>query len=266
MDFFVYKEFLSLTQSKHEVIAKKNTTVVSEMSSLTRDLHTHGTSASWAGEFDCAVCRRKRLIAAEFSQNQLKQKRADSAFQIKCKTCVSKEAEKEKAAAREKAASGGSIGFETREGRGSDAAVDENFTCATCKKELGAACFTKNQLNKARRCQSDTMKCKTCAEGAEAATVAAAADAKQQRMASLKEAARRAEATGTNAEKLAAAAALCAAEAELVTGIKPTKLGKGRRGAGGRNGGKGKGGGKGVGSGGKPRSLASLSNAGGRKK
>ena len=236
------------------------------MSSLTRDLHTHGTSASWAGEFDCSVCRRKRLIAAEFSQNQLKQKRADPAFQIKCKACVSKEAEKEKAAAREKAAFRGSTGQETREGQGSDADVDKIFICVTCKKELGAACFTRNQLNKARRGQSDKMKCQTCAEGVEAATVSAAADAKQQRMANLKEAARRAEATGTNAEKLAAAAALCAAEAELVTGIKPTKLGKGRRGAGGRNGGKGKGDGGRVGSGGKPRSLASLSNAGGGKK
>ena len=73
----------------------------------------------------------------------------------------------------------------------------------------------------------------------------------------LRAAAKKAEATGSNAEKLKAAAAVCAAEAELVTGIKPKVIGKGRKGPGGR-GGKGKGSsGKGA-AGGKPRSLASL--------
>ena len=55
------------------------------------------------------------------------------------------------------------------------------------------------------------------AEGADAANAlgGSSAEAKQQRLVELRAAAKKAEATGSNAEKLKAAAAVCAAEAEL---------------------------------------------------
>ena len=233
------------------------------MSSLTKDLGSHGTSASWAGEFDCSVCRRKRLIAAEFSGNQIKQYRAKPNFKMKCKKCVASEAEKERAAATaasDAAASIAAIALHGNAEPSAGAAASEEgeaFACSVCKKTLGCSLFTNNQLNKARRGQP--AKCKPCAEGADAANAlgGSSAEAKQQRLVELRAAAKKAEATGSNAEKLKAAAAVCAAEAELVTGIKPKVIGKGRKGPGGR-GGKGKGSsGKGA-AGGKPRSLASL--------
>ena len=49
---------------------------------------------SWAVNFDCSVCRRKRLIAAEFSKGMITKHRADPACALKCLNCVTAEASK----------------------------------------------------------------------------------------------------------------------------------------------------------------------------
>ena len=60
---------------------------------------------TWAGDFDCSVCRRKRLPAMEFSKNmqQRRQKNVDDKT-LKCKKCVADEAEAERAASATKRA------------------------------------------------------------------------------------------------------------------------------------------------------------------
>ena len=138
------------------------------MSSLTKDLHKHGTVASWAGEFDCHVCRRKRLIAAEFSQNQIKNYRAKGdSYKMKCKVCVSSDAEKERAAAASSSSTRGleaslsaatlsakGSGDSSRGGGGGGGAASgdgEKVTCSMCKASLDCGLFTNNQLDKARK-------------------------------------------------------------------------------------------------------------------
>eukprot|EP00035_Acanthoeca_spectabilis_P011393 m.200400 g.200400 ORF g.200400 m.200400 type:complete len:191 (+) comp15335_c1_seq2:175-747(+) len=173
----------------------------------------------WAGEFACSVCRRKRLPAAEFSKNQAARFRADPAAAIKCKKCVEAAAAAESTAAAKSAQSSvaGSLSADLHE-------------CAACQKSLPTAAFNKNQLrNKGpgkQRCQE----CVAAAGKAETSAADAASSAKLER---LREDATRAEASGSSAQKLVTAAAACAAEAELVTGLKPIKLGRGRGGRGG---------------------------------
>lgn len=43
---------------------------------------------TWAGDFDCSVCRRKRLPAVAFSGNMQQRKRKDPEAALKCKACV----------------------------------------------------------------------------------------------------------------------------------------------------------------------------------
>ena len=50
----------------------------------------HGGRAGWAGQFSCRTCRRKRLIAEEFSQRQLELARKDAGLFAECKLCVAK--------------------------------------------------------------------------------------------------------------------------------------------------------------------------------
>ena len=51
----------------------------------------------WAGNYDCTGCRRKRLIAAEFSQKQIERKRENFDYPMKCKKCTQAETEAERA-------------------------------------------------------------------------------------------------------------------------------------------------------------------------
>ena len=108
--------------------------------------------------------------------------------------------------------------------------------CSECKKELPARSFTKNQLKKPIK------KCQACAENVNAQQDPTLASEKMRNVEGLREAARVAEASGTPAEKMKTAAAAAAAEAELVTGLKPMVIGRkgGKSGRG--RGGKGHGG------------------------
>ena len=200
-------------------------------------LNTEG----WAGAFDCSVCRRKRLIAAEFSKAQITKHRANDSTPLKCKSCVEAESAKERAnavAAPAPVLAGAS--------EGAPAGSEALHACAACAQDLPESAFTKNAFKKGagkRRCQK-------CVEAAEGVTKGEGAAAQEQKMATLKA---KVEAAATPAERAAAMSALAAAEAEVVTGLKPVVLGKGGRGG---KGGKGKGSGKGE-QGGR-RSLAAL--------
>jgi hypothetical protein len=59
-------------------------------------------TSKWAGNFDCTVCRRKRLMADEFSKSSL-DKHRKTGQTLQCKPCVAKqEQEKRMEAARNK--------------------------------------------------------------------------------------------------------------------------------------------------------------------
>ena len=54
---------------------------------------------NWAGDFECSVCRRKRLTASEFSKKMQERYKKDGNGALKCKICVDKAAADERAAA-----------------------------------------------------------------------------------------------------------------------------------------------------------------------
>uniref|UniRef100_A0A6U1C738 Stc1 domain-containing protein n=1 Tax=Rhizochromulina marina TaxID=1034831 RepID=A0A6U1C738_9STRA len=184
--------------------------------------------ASWAGDFECSRCRRKRLIAAEFSRAQLDKARKaqGGVIPLTCKRCVEADQASERAAAAAQTHAMPAAG------------EDELHECAACKERLPALRFNKNQL---RKKGPGKQRCQACVEAAEASASSAAGDAKREKLAGLRQDAKRAEAVGSAVDKAVAAAAECAAEAELVTGLKPMVLGRGRgrrrgRGSSGRGG------------------------------
>jgi hypothetical protein len=99
-----------------------------------------GVSVStWAGDFDCSSCRRKRLPASAFSNAQCvkRQKNLDAA--LTCNECVEQRVARERPAAAAKAASA-----TTAVGEGGSGGV---FECAACKQSLPAAAFSRAQIN-----------------------------------------------------------------------------------------------------------------------
>ena len=75
--------------------------------------HAGVAVAGWAGDYDCSVCRRKRLTASEFSKKMQEKHRADPKAALKCKQCVDKAAQAERDASAAKAAAAGSLSSPT---------------------------------------------------------------------------------------------------------------------------------------------------------
>ena len=170
---------------------------------------------NWAGDFDCSVCRRKRLTASEFSKKMQEKKRAGKT-DLKCKQCVTAAEKVERAAAVAKTATSSTTAS-------SAVATADSLPCGACGTARPESAYSKPQLKK-----GDKRRCGACIESADAAD---AASKDQKANATLKDAqraAKLADATGSVVEKLRANAALAAAEAELVTGLKPICLGRGR--------------------------------------
>ncbi len=159
----------------------------------------------WAGDFECSSCRRKRLIAAEFSSAMIAKFRADGGA-IRCKACVASDASQDRVAAEVSALKD----------------TGEIFECAACSKALTSTAFNKNQLKKGA-----SKRCKGCVDSAEAASAAQSSEAQLSSLAQLEKAAKDAEASGSALQRATTAAALAAAEAKLVTGLKPIVMGRG---------------------------------------
>ena len=99
---------------------------------------------NWAGDFECSVCRRKRLTASEFSKKMQERYKKDGNGALKCKICVDKAAADERAAAAAKTKAA------------APSATTDTATCAACKENLPVSAFTKPQLKKGpakQRCQ-----------------------------------------------------------------------------------------------------------------
>ena len=210
--------------------------IANTMSAYTKDNKvTHAGVAvnNWAGDFDCSVCKRKRLTASEFSKKMQEKKRSGQGDALNCKACVEAAAQKERdaaAAKAAKAADAGPGGAAAGEGGGA------TQVCSACKQSLPEFAFSKPQLKKGPAKQ----RCQPCIANADKLEAAAADEKKGKAIAEAKKAVKAAEATGSAAEKLKANSTLAALEGELVTGLKPMVIGRGRRGPGGRGRGRGR--------------------------
>ena len=182
--------------------------------------------SDWAGNFDCSECGRKRLTAQDFSKAQAEKFRKDEKFKMTCKNCVSAKQEKERADAAARVADAGPKGTLA-------AGDDAEHVCSSCNVPRPASAYTRNQILKGPTKQ----RCSECVAKAEAAATAASGaggEAHQEKLKEARAAAAKAEASGSAAEKLKASSQVAALEAELVTGLKPIKLGSTRgRGRGG---------------------------------
>ena len=180
------------------------------------DLHP----TSWHGAFSCSVCARKRLPACEFSQAQVKKKRANENASLVCLRCSEREEEET---------------IKTMAGLKMD---EENkgsalHECSKCKELKPETEFARSQL---RNKGPGKQKCSKCASEADAIANPKGKDVKKL-LEEAREQSRKAELTNAP-DKLKIFAREAALEAQAVTGLKPKKIGGGRgRGRGGRIGG-----------------------------
>ncbi|CAL6407317.1 unnamed protein product [Bathycoccus prasinos] len=180
------------------------------------DLHP----TSWHGAFSCSVCARKRLPACEFSQAQVKKKRANENASLVCLRCSEREEEET---------------IKTMAGLKMD---EENkgsalHECSKCKELKPETEFARSQL---RNKGPGKQKCSKCASEADAIANPKGEDVKKL-LEEAREQSRKAELTNAP-DKLKIFAREAALEAQAVTGLKPKKIGGGRgRGRGGRIGG-----------------------------
>mmetsp|Transcript_4226 Transcript_4226/g.8593 ORF Transcript_4226/g.8593 Transcript_4226/m.8593 type:complete len:201 (-) Transcript_4226:202-804(-) len=199
-------------------------------------MSTPVVTSTWAGNFDCDFCRRKRLMGEEFSKKALEKYRKTGG-PLKCKQCVqAAETAEREAAAKKRAtaasASNNSSGAVAAAGNSDHSA--ETRVCAKCQVSLTFDQYNKNQWNKG----PGQSKCRPCVEASLAAEQAQQAQGKADNLAAAKE---RLAAATTMAERVAAESEVAALEAQQVTGLQPVRLGKGR---GGRGRGRGRGGGR----------------------
>ena len=175
---------------------------------------------SWHGAFSCSVCARKRLPACEFSQAQVKKKRANENASLVCLRCSEREEEET---------------IKTMAGLKMD---EENkgsalHECSKCKELKPETEFARSQL---RNKGPGKQKCSKCASEADVIANPKGEDVKKL-LEEAREQSRKAELTNAP-DKLKIFAREAALEAQAVTGLKPKKIGGGRgRGRGGRIGG-----------------------------
>lgn len=181
----------------------------------------------WAGNFDCSVCRRKRLVGSEFSKKSLEKYRKTRAA-LKCKKCVSQqEAEEREAAAARR----------TNKKSSGPTSSNECHTCVSCQKSLPETDFNRNQLAK-----KEKARCRKCVEKAVQDEESGRKSSKDEKIGDLKKKMEQLSLSGNVAEKMKLESELSALEAEYVTGLKPIKLSAAGRGSWRRRAGRGRGG------------------------
>ena len=182
---------------------------------------TNLNPTSWHGAFSCSLCARKRLPACEFSQAQVKKKRANENASLVCLRCSEREEE-------ETIQTTMMAGLKMNEEKGSSL-----HECSKCKELKPETAFARSQL---RNKGPGKQKCSKCASEADAIANPKGEDVKKL-LEEAREQSRKAELTNAP-DKLKIFAREAALEAQAVTGLKPKKIGGGRgRGRGGRIGG-----------------------------
>ncbi len=137
----------------------------------------------WAGNFDCSICRRKRLVGSEFSKKALEKYRK-SGHPLKCKTCVTEQERKERALAASKREAAASISNKSKANSDGDEKSDGvPVTCASCKQKLLPSFYNRNQLSKGE----GKARCRSCVEEAIANEAKHSKESKDQKIAKAKE-------------------------------------------------------------------------------
>ncbi|KAG7357097.1 hypothetical protein IV203_001785 [Nitzschia inconspicua] len=208
-------------------------------------MSTPVVTSRWAGNFDCSVCRRKRLMADEFSRNMI-QKHRTNGVPLKCKQCTSKMEQEEREQAKRNANirnkdnnndNNNNNDTTTTTTTNDVVSTQETRKCAgSCNQVLSQSEYNRNQWAKGE----GKSRCRRCVEQSlqEEAT-----QQQESRDAKIETARRKVEAlklnkTGTtkttSQEIVAAESELAALQAEKVTGLKPIKLSSSGRGGRGR--------------------------------
>lgn len=198
------------------------------------------SSSQWSGNFDCSgPCRRKRLVGEEFSKKAMEKYRREGKV-LKCKQCVAATEAAERTAAQERAeAKAKACGDDSGEKKVKDGSMTSGgdgasslqppVTCAACQQSLPPSSYNRNQLSK----PPGKARCRSCVEEAVAKEAEAVKSTKQDRLGKAQRDLEDAKRSGDTKKVIAAESVLAALEAEVVTGLKPVVLGKGR-GKGGR--------------------------------
>ena len=192
-------------------------------------MSTPVVTSKWAGNFDCSVCRRKRLMAEEFSKSSL-EKHRKTGQAMRCKQCTAKQ-EQEKRAAKANTSS-------TNNNEDANDANETRMCAGPCQKVLKKDAYNRNQWSK----PVGKSRCRECVEKAIQEESNQQKNSKDDKIESLRKkiADLRLSKTSTPQQIVAAESELAAIEAEKVTGLKPIKLG-GRGGRARRNFGAGRG-------------------------
>jgi len=158
---------------------------------------------------------------------------------LKCKQCVAaaeaveRKAAQDRAEAKAKACGDDSGEKEVKGGSmisgASSSPLQPPVTCAACQQSLPPPSYNRNQLSK----PSGKARCRSCVEEAVAKEAEAVKSTKQDRLEKAQRDLEDAKRSGDTKKIIAAESVLAALEAEVVTGLKPVMLGKGR-GRGGR--------------------------------
>ena len=210
------------------------------------------SSSQWSGNFDCSgPCKRKRLLGEDFSKKALEKYRRDGKA-LKCKQCVAAAEAAERKAAQDRAKAAGVGEGDAGAGAGAGASDAKNddasqppVTCVACSKSLQPSSYNRNQLSK----PPGKARCRSCVEEAVAKEAEGVASSKKERLEKAQKDLEDAKRRNDTKAIIAAESVVAALEAEVVTGLKPVVLGKGR-GRGGRwSSGRGGQGGRGRGQG-----------------
>ena len=184
-------------------------------------MSTPVVTSKWAGNFDCTVCRRKRLMAEEFSKSSLDKYRKTGQA-LRCKECTAQQEKEKRALAREKTGdrTSSAVGT-TNADAGND---DEKRICAgPCHRNLSKDSYNRNQWSK----PEGKSRCRECVEKS---IQEESMQQKNNQDDKIEKARKKIQdlklsKTATAQEIVAAESELAAIEAEKVTGLKPIKLG-----------------------------------------
>ncbi|CAJ1952927.1 unnamed protein product [Cylindrotheca closterium] len=185
----------------------------------------------WAGNFDCeGPCRRKRLMAEEFSKKALERHRnqirqpQNKPIILRCKQCIAEAERLEREASAKKKAQ------TQANGTGGSSEKEESRKCGSCGKVLPQSAFNRNQWSKGE----GKSRCRQCVEESIKQEAQQQSQSKTDQIAAAKLKVEQARKSKSASAILAAESELAALEAEKVTGLKPVRMGTG----GGRGGGK----------------------------
>ncbi len=149
-----------------------------------------------------------------------KYRKSNFTHPLKCKQCVSEQESKERALAASKASASNASE------KNSNEEISSPITCNTCNKSLEPSFYNRNQLSKGE----GKARCRSCVDEAIAKESLNSKEQKEEKLVKAREKVRLSHERGNVVEKVKAEAELSALEAEIVTGLKPVVLGRGRSG------------------------------------